>query len=129
MSEETERTVEFLYEDSPLHRTVYVDGVAGGTSARNVLYATFFDEKNKVASREVHKVVGLEGNRGRVGELIETDAFPSQGSFKVIRERQVTIVLSRKGLADLIHWLEARLEELNYSERQELSQSQESENA
>ena len=109
--------VRFTNTESPHLQTIYVDGVTGSMTPRNVLRATFFEESYQVPATEEHQLVHKGGNQ--FGLEQRTAVVDPDGVVNMTRESKVTLILSRKGLAELIPWLQERLTELEAAERTE----------
>ena len=108
--------------DSPHLEVIYVDGARGFITPHNVLRATFFEEQYPTPAVEKHQLTHKGG-----GEYAATDGketvVDSDGVINVTRENMVTLILSRKGLADLIPWLNQKLNELENAERTNLKKA------
>lgn len=105
------KRVEFDYSTSLEHRIVYVDGVRGVITPRHALRAIFFSEHQSLPERDVHGVVpSSDGDRFGISEAVITDE--DADVFRIVREQEVTLIFTKKGLADLIPWMQTKLGEL-----------------
>ena len=111
--------VVFTTIDSPDLQTIYVDGVTGSQTTRNTLRATFYEEYFPIPETERRQLTHKGGNT--FGLTGDTPPANPDGAVNITRKNKVTLILSRKGLADLIPWLLDRLSELEAAERAELS--------
>ena len=111
--------VVFTTIDSPDLQTIYVDGVTGSPTTRNTLRATFYEEYFPIPETERRRLTHRGGNTFELTG--ETPPVNPDGAVNITRVNKVTLILSRKGLADLIPWLRDRLSELEAAERAELS--------
>ena len=118
------KVVRVTNTESPHLQTIYVDGVTGTITPRNVLRATFFEESYQNPASEEHQLVHQGGNRFGLAQA--TAIVDSDGVVNMTRESKVTLVLSRKGLAELIPWLQERLAELEAAEQADRTRAERS---
>ena len=111
------KAVRFTNTESPHLQTIYVDGVTGSITPRNVLRATFFEESYQVPATEDHELVHQGGTTFGVDQ--KTSVVDPDGVVNIARESKVTLILSRKGLAQLIPWLGEKLAELEAAESED----------
>ena len=98
----------FEHKYVPEHREWQVDGVLGHVNQREMLRATFFTEYKEILECTEHPLLRSEPDTLSLGPEvpIETD------TLRMRRDMCVTLSFNRKSLADLIPWLQTRLEEL-----------------
>ena len=113
------KAVRICNTDSLHLQTHYVDGATGTITQRNVLRATFYEESYPVPASEEHQLIHQGGNQFGVNET-RTIVNPD-GVVDINRESKVTLVLTRKGLAQLVPWLAERLTELEAAERADVA--------
>ena len=100
---EDERKVTIHYQKSPSFQTVYVDGFYGGVTPSLQLFLAGFCERPVIPETVAHFVKEDDS----LGEPIPAEGKSKKG---IIREVEVSFVMSRTTAQHLIDWLQKQIE-------------------
>ncbi len=118
MGEETQQElVRFIYEKARHHRTFHADGVWAGTTPQGEIQCTFFNDLRPLPQEQVHKVLG--------GGIIGEELNKVQDSQNVVREANVTVVMSQTTIKALVALFADILKKAEMHEKEQTAKKQE----
>lgn len=93
----TEITFSFIKSNS--YRVIYVDGAVGSPAPGGLIHAALYNERGAIPRTMVQSITG-----GRLGPPTTVDARPG-----IVREVEVSIMLSREAAIGLRDWLSKQI--------------------
>ncbi len=104
MEENKRKAVRVHYHKNPLYRTIYSDGIIGGTTPANQINISFYATRNTIP-----KSVDFElTDEGGLGKKI---AVSGDSKVGVIKEIELGVYMSRQAAKGLYEFLKKALNE------------------
>ncbi len=111
---ESAKAVRFHMIKSPAFRTIHVDGVFGGPTPQGLFNLAFFSERAPIPTIMEHVVLTEDGRgRAKLGEEIKAKRIARDG---IVREIEISAVMSVDTAEALMTWLKGHIEKLKASE-------------
>jgi hypothetical protein len=101
---QTLQKVTFFYKESTQHRVVHVDGAFGNVTPQGFIAVSFYSERAASLVEATHKLMDD-------GRTIDATPFEFTGKMGILRETDVTAVISPETAKNIVQWLLQRIAE------------------